>query len=249
MSAAWGWIQPEVAKFAQVVGYDRAGLGWSEPGKAPVTAQNVARRLHRLLKAAGIDGPYVLVGHSMGGLFMRVFAHRFQDEVLGMVLVDAAHPDQHWRSPAINKHMNSGFRLLKNIPLLARHGYVRITGLFNSWAEGLPSRQAAEATAFLSSHRHLKTTRDESLAWEGICSEVRCTRELGDKPLAVVSAGKDVLPGAVELQGELAMLSRNSSHFTVKGADHVTLVTHREHALAVVEAIRHVLAAGKSRLV
>ena len=237
MSAAWGWVQPEVAHFTRVVAYDRAGLGWSESAESPITAFLVARRLHRLLDAAGIDGPYVLVGHSMGGLFLRVFAHLYPDEVAGMVLIDAAHPDQYSRSPAITRHMNSGFRMLENIPVLARLGYVRMTRFFSSWAEGLPDRQAAEAEAFLASHRHLKTTRDESLAWETVCSETRCTRGLGDKPLVVISAGKDVLPGAFELQRELAALSTNSLHFVVKGADHVTLVTHREYALTVVEAV------------
>ncbi|HKK01794.1 MAG TPA: alpha/beta hydrolase [Desulfuromonadales bacterium] len=241
MSAAWGWVQPEVARFARVVSYDRAGLGWSESVESPITAFLVARRLHRLLATAGIDGPYVLVGHSMGGFFVRVFAHLYPDEVTGVVLLDAAHPDQDSRSPAITRHMNSGFRMLESIPLLARFGYVRMTRFFNSWAEGLPARQAAEAEAFLASHRHLETARAESLAWENVCSETRCTRRLGDKPLAVISAGKDVLPGAFELQSELAALSTNSLHCVVKSADHVTLVTHREFALTVVEAIRRIV--------
>lgn len=241
MSAAWGWIQPEAAQFTRVVSYDRAGLGWSDPARGPVCAIRVARRLRRLLEAVGIDGPYVLVGHSMGGLFMRVFAHLYHDEVAGVVLIDAAHPDQYSRNPAITRHMNAGFRMLEAVPFLARLGYVRMTRFFSSWAEGLPDRQAAEAEAFLASHRHLKATRDESLAWEKVCAQTRGTRGLGDKPLVVISAGKDVLAGASELQAELAQLSTNSLHFTVKGADHVTLVTHREYALGVVEAIRQMV--------
>jgi pimeloyl-ACP methyl ester carboxylesterase len=241
MSAAWGWIQPEVAKFTRVVAYDRGGLGWSEPGRAPITGLHVARQLRRLLHSAGVDGPYVLVGHSMGGLYLRVFAHEYHEEVAGMVLVDAAHPNQYWRSSAIRDHMTSGFRMLKNIPLLARLGYVRMSRFFNSWAEGLPARQAAEAKAFLCSHHHLKTTRDESLAWEAICSEVRRTAGLGNKPLAVVSAGQDILAGGRELQQELAGLSSNSIHIAVDDADHVTLVTHKAHAQLVVDAIRHVI--------
>jgi hypothetical protein len=75
---------------------------------------------------------------------------------------------------------------------------------------------------------------------------VRSTRGLGDKPLAVVTAGKDVLPGQPELQGELAALSSNSVHLAVKGADHVTLVTNRKHAQSVVEAIRHVVQTWKA---
>lgn len=101
MSAAWGWIQPETAKFSSVVSYDRAGLGWSGPDLAPKTATLAARRLRALLLKSGVLPPYVLVGHSMGGLFVRVFAALFPDEVAGMVLLDAVHPDQHLRSAAV----------------------------------------------------------------------------------------------------------------------------------------------------
>jgi pimeloyl-ACP methyl ester carboxylesterase len=247
MSSSWIWIQEGVAKFSRVVSYDRAGLGWSEADTAPKSAQLAARRLHSILKHSRIPPPYILVGHSMGGLLIRVFADLYPDEVAGMVQVDASHPDQHLRSPAIDLHMRSGFRILRAIPLLAQLGYVRITGLFNSWAKGLPPRQAAEAEVFLSSFRHLLTTRDESLAWESLCTEVRSTGGLKDIPLAVVTAGMEVLPGHPELQRELAALSRDCIHVTVKGADHVSLVTCREHAQYVVEAIRHVLGKGMSR--
>jgi pimeloyl-ACP methyl ester carboxylesterase len=241
MSSCWAWIQPEIAKFCHVVSYDRVGLGWSAADTSPKTAMQAALRLRTLLQSANTSPPYILVGHSMGGLFVRIFADLFPKEVAGLVLVDASHPDQYRRSSAIETHMRSGFRMLKGVPLLAGFGFIRLTGFFGSWAEGLPEKQAAEATVFLSSYSHLKTTRDESLTWDEICAETRATRGLGDKPLAVVTAGKDVLPGQPELQGELAALSSNSIHVAVKGADHVTLVTHRHYALSVVEAISHVV--------
>ncbi|NVN93166.1 MAG: alpha/beta hydrolase [Desulfuromonadales bacterium] len=241
MSSAWGWVQPETAKFCRVASYDRAGLGWSGPDSAPKTASLACRRLRSALLRSHVPPPYVLVGHSMGGLFIRVFADLYPDEVAGMVLLDAVHPDQHLRSADINEHMCSGFRFLKAAPLLARLGYVRLAGLLDSWAEGLPARQAAESEAFLAAYQHLKTTRDESLAWETICAEARCTSGLGAIPLAVVTAGKDVMWGHPDLQRDLATLSSESVHFAVKGADHVTLITRREHALLVVEAIRHVV--------
>ena len=247
MSSAWGWIQPETATFSRVVSYDRAGLGWSGPDSAPKTATLVVKRLRNLLHHARIQPPYILVGHSMGGLFIRVFADCYPDEVAGMVLLDAVHPDQHLRSAAIATHMRTGFRFLNAVPLLAQLGYVRMTGLFNDWSEGLPERQAAEADAFLSSHRHLTTTRDESRAWDTICAEVRRSSGLGSTPLAVVTAGRAVLPGHPELQRELATLSSDSAHFVVKGADHVSLITRREHAHSVVEAIRHVVERGNTR--
>jgi len=85
------------------------------------------------------------------------------------------------------------------------------------------------------------TTREESQAWDLVCEEVRATRSLGDRPLAVVTAGKDVLEGQPELQRELAGLSSDSLHLVVPGADHVTLVTRQEHAKTVVQAIQHVV--------
>lgn len=247
MSSAWAWVQSKTAEFSHVVSYDRAGLGWSEPDATPKTAMQVARRLRSLLKSANTTPPYVLVGHSMGGFFIRVFADLFPEDVAGLVLVDASHPDQHRRSSAIETHMCTGFRMLKGVPVLARVGYIRLSGFFDSWTDGLPDKQAAEAKAFLSSYRHLKTTKDESLAWDALCAEVRSTRVLGDKPLVVVTAGKDVLPGHPELQTELAALSSNSAHWAVKGADHVTLVTHRQHASSVVDAIQYVIRDWKGR--
>jgi pimeloyl-ACP methyl ester carboxylesterase len=247
MSTAWGWIQPEAAKFSSVVSYDRAGLGWSGPDAAPKSAGLAARRLRTLLQNAGILPPYVLVGHSMGGLLVRVFAGLFPDEVAGVVLLDAVHPDQHLRSSAIALHMRTGFAFLRVVPWLARLGYVRLSGLFNSWGEGLPARQAAESAAFLASYRHLRTTLDESRAWDALCAEVRRAGGMGDTPLAVVTAGKDVLPGQPELQGELAALSSDSFHLVVPGADHVTLVTRREYALKAVQAIRRVVEKALAR--
>lgn len=238
MSYAWGWIQPEVARFARVVSYDRAGLGWSEPDAAPASASQIARRLHAMLKAQGIEGPYLLAGHSMGGLLVRVFNDLYPDEVCGAVLIDAAHPDQHLRSAAIRKHMNSGFRMLRTIPLLVGIGYVRISDYFRSQSEGLPDTHLAQANSFLCSYRHLKAANQEASKWNALCGEVRATRSFGSKPLTVVSAGEVKRPGAHEVQADLAQLSTRSRHVVVPGADHVTLVTHREPALQVVEEIR-----------
>ena len=92
MSVDWANVQPEVAKTTRVCAYDRAGTGWSEPGPEPRDPQQIARELHTLLGNAGIDGPYVLVGQSFGGLYVRMYAAQYPKEVEGMVLVDASHP-------------------------------------------------------------------------------------------------------------------------------------------------------------
>ena len=86
--ASWTTVQAEIAKFAQVVSYDRAGLGQSEPGPKPRSAKQIALELHTALQTAGIKPPYVLVGHSFGGPYIRVFANIYPAEVAGMVLID-----------------------------------------------------------------------------------------------------------------------------------------------------------------
>lgn len=85
---AWKLVQPAVAEFAQAVAYDRAGLGQSEPDTASPTPRRVAAQLHTLLQNAGIKPPYVLVGHSLGGPYVRMFAGLYPSEVAGLVFVD-----------------------------------------------------------------------------------------------------------------------------------------------------------------
>src|SRR5688572_15473428 len=93
-SGVWEWIQPELAKHARVVSYDRAGLGFSESAEGIRDAASVARELDELLKKAGEMPPYVLVGHSYGALFVSVYAELYPQKVAGIVLVDGTHPDQ-----------------------------------------------------------------------------------------------------------------------------------------------------------
>ncbi|MDQ3827610.1 MAG: alpha/beta hydrolase, partial [Actinomycetota bacterium] len=94
MSADWANVQRVVAKTTRVCAYDRAGMGWSEPGPEPRDAKQISSELHTLLKGAGTVGPYVLVGHSTGGLYARMYAALYPEEVAGMVLVDSSHPEQ-----------------------------------------------------------------------------------------------------------------------------------------------------------
>jgi pimeloyl-ACP methyl ester carboxylesterase len=99
--STWGRVPAEVATFTRVVTYDRAGLGESNPGTTPRTSQQIVKELHQLLKRAGISGPYVLVGHSFGGLNVRLYASHYPEEVIGMVLIDASHEDEYSRLAAI----------------------------------------------------------------------------------------------------------------------------------------------------
>lgn len=100
-SSVWNRVQPKVAKFARVCSYDRAGLGGSEPAPVPRTIEAVVADLHTLLANAKVPSPYVLVGHSLGGVLARLYASRYPKEVVGMVLVDSAHEDEPDRGLAL----------------------------------------------------------------------------------------------------------------------------------------------------
>src|SRR5262245_3259234 len=93
-STSWGVVQQEVAKTTRICTYDRAGLGWSEAGPLPRDAAEFAKELHTLLQNAGIPGPYVMVGHSLGGASIRVFVSEHASEVAGVVLIESMNPGQ-----------------------------------------------------------------------------------------------------------------------------------------------------------
>src|SRR4051794_40019316 len=85
-------VHEELARKSRVVTYDRAGYGWSDPGPAPRTGMRITAELEALLRAAGEPGPYILAGHSFGGLLMLMFAQAHPDDVAGVVLIDSSHP-------------------------------------------------------------------------------------------------------------------------------------------------------------
>ncbi|HEY8586843.1 MAG TPA: alpha/beta hydrolase [Rhodanobacter sp.] len=98
---SWALVQPAIAKVTKACSFDRAGLGFSDAAKRPGTAINSSEDLHALLKAARVDPPYILVTHSMAGMYARVYADSYPDEVVGMVLVEPSHEDQSVRGWAI----------------------------------------------------------------------------------------------------------------------------------------------------
>lgn len=243
MSAHWALVQQEVARTTRVCAYDRAGLGWSEPGPGPRDAEHVVAELHTLLANAGIAGPYVLVGHSLGGLYTQLFAARHADQVAGVVLVESSHPEQFTRLPGGQQNYQQTRRLFAAAPLLAWAGMVRLFNL-SPPPPGLPPEQRAQIEAWAGSTRHISTTAEEFAATPATTAQVGAAGNLGDRPLAVVTAGEQGSDWFA-LQNELAALSTNSSHQVVDGATHTSVVDDPGHArmtsatiLQVLDAVR-----------
>ena len=246
LSLDWAWVQPEVGRATRVYAYDRAGRGWSDAGPAPRDAHQIAGELHTLLGNAGIAGPYVLVGHSAGGLLVREYAARYPDEVAGMVLVDAAHPDQALRDPGYASELAAGRRLTGTFGFLARFGGARLLARLQEPAPDLPARQRAAYRALYAAPGYWDSIHAELVARSGTEARVRATGGLGDRPLLVVSAGAGSSPLWRELQGELVGLSTNSSHRVIEGATHLALTYQREHARATSAAIAQVVEAART---
>jgi pimeloyl-ACP methyl ester carboxylesterase len=123
---SWNDLQRELARSYRVVSYDRAGLGWSDLGPMPRTADRIVDELHALLERAAIPPPYLLVGHSFGGLTMPLFAARFPEEIVGMVLVDPVAPTE-WNPPSEHdwKLTRIGAKVCRRAALLSRIGIIR----------------------------------------------------------------------------------------------------------------------------
>jgi pimeloyl-ACP methyl ester carboxylesterase len=126
MSADWVWVQREVSDTTRVCAYDRAGMGWSEMGPEPRDAKQISSELRAQLTKHGIEGPYVLVGHSFGSLYMQTYATRYPDEVAGVVLVESSHPEQFSYRPVARDSYEPQKRILDVASLLARIAVVRL---------------------------------------------------------------------------------------------------------------------------
>jgi pimeloyl-ACP methyl ester carboxylesterase len=248
-SSNWAWVQEELATTTRVVAPDRAGLGWSDPTSKPQDAQESARDLHAALQAAGFPGPYVVAGHSYGGLVVRAFADLYPDEVVGMVLVDASHPDQWAHIPASRDGKVTGYGN-RFIGLLARLGLVRLFHLGSSLYTGLPEKPAAEMEAVLAQPQSWQASGEVLMIWnERTRPQINQARSLGDLPLVVLSVTEQpslVGDTLTALQAELPALSTNSLHRTVNGATHESLVADRQHAHVIASAILQVMEAAQT---
>ena len=253
MSAQWVWVQQEVSDTTRVCAYDRAGMGWSEMGPQPRDGRQISSELHTLLTKADIEGPYVLVGHSFGGMYMQMYAARYPDEVAGVALVDSStEPDQFGQRPEVRDGYELQEQRFAVVPqlaqlgasLLARLGVVRLVSKLDPASPELPSQQRAQIDALTPSTRQVSTYAGEFLA-PTQTRRLGSPGSLGNKPLAVITAGTQE-PSWLKLQDKLATLSSNSIRRVVKGATHTSVMYDRSDAQATSAAIIEVVAAVRN---
>jgi pimeloyl-ACP methyl ester carboxylesterase len=187
---SWYLVQKEVAGFTRVCAYDRAGFGWSDPASGPLLPGQVAEDLHKLLTAADVPGPYILVGHSAGGLYIRAYAGQHPSEVVGMVLVDAVHEGEEAAYPAQYVRMrNSARAIMPLCSITSPVGFVRAFRLSDFSGATVPAevREAYLSTVYRNAFCPAMVNEMEAVST--FLSRPDIPPSLGDMPLTVLSAG------------------------------------------------------------
>ena len=237
-SSQLGWITPTVARSTRVCVYDRAGRGWSEPANSPQDGAQIATDLHTLLHRGGVTGPYVLAGHSFGGLYVRIFAAHYPDEVAGLVLVDSTESKEPARSVIPSSGDNSSDAPVGRIPVLAslsaRVGLTRLLGRLDLGT--LPPRSRDEARASVAQASWVRSTVDEYMRGSASMQEAASLRDFADKPLFVLTAGEHPASWMAS-QDQMVTLSTNSTQQIVAGATHTDLILEEKYAADTVQAI------------
>ena len=247
MSSNMGWIAPAVARNTRVCVYDRAGRGWSEPADTPQDGLQIAADLHTLLRRAGVPGPYVLAGHSFGGLYVLSYAARYPSEVAGMVLIDGTDftPTQ---APRTSSSPASSYAVLRRVSSLAsissRIGLARLYAPLEG--SGLPLRSQGEVRVNIAGSTGLSSTIEEYVQANDSGEEAAALRTFDDKPLVVLTAGVGNDAKHSAAQNHLATLSTNVAHRTITDAAHEDLVADQHGAAATTQAILDVIQAVKS---
>jgi pimeloyl-ACP methyl ester carboxylesterase len=268
---SWTQVQPEVARFARAVSYDRAGHGWSDLAPEPRTALQLAKELHVLLEAAGVQGPYVLVGHSFGGYVNRAFVELYRESVVGMVLVDSIHSAE-WEEPTGEqlKVIKVGLRYAWIAAWLARLGLVRLClarvargspGLARMAASGfgagvasavqriageirkLPAPVLPMVRGLWSQPKNFTSLGQYVAALPVNAGQVAALSSVGDIPLVVLS-GNHHVGRSSDWQRELVQLSSCGRQIVVSDSGHWI---HLDRPELVARAIREVVAAARFR--
>ena len=270
-TSTWGLVQPRLAKKTRTCSYDRAGLGFSDPTDHPGTTLNIADDLHRLLQAAHIAPPYILVGHSSAGMNVRVFADRYPTEVVGLVLIDPSHEDQSQRSWKIDSDNWNGYAQweasLKQARLCvdeAKEGFVKGTPAYKTC---IPDPDPYMSQAINDVKIRISTTpgwqsavlsEKENIFYKS-ADETRATRRsFGDMPIIVMThtpfpKGKDETQEIrnqrtliwEQMHNEVAAMSTRGVNELVPNTGHFIQLDRPQ---AVIDAVDQVIAISRDRM-
>jgi pimeloyl-ACP methyl ester carboxylesterase len=209
----WSLVQPELARFTRVCSYDRAGYGWSDSSTAPRVPSVITEELHTLLQAAGEAPPYILVGHSFGTFDVVMFAHKFPNEVAGIVLVDGLHPDA---APTFSWREKVWLRVMQfTMPF----GLPRWRGWCGGAVPGIKQAITCRSSLYQAIYR-------EWLMFPQSADEVRAIAGLGDIPLIVIARDPEGRSNSVaemrwnRLQRQNLRLSTNSDFVIATNSGH-----------------------------
>lgn len=255
LSLVWSLVEAEVAQFARVCTFDRPGYGWSESSSKPRTSQEMVKELHTLLTNADIKPPYILVGHSLGGLNLRLFASQYPEEVVGLVLVDAVPTDVYSRlSPVFPNYMAATRRMFRSLSIITRLGLLRLSAQLlgkkatPDFVRKLPSQiQPMIVAKFLP--KTFETAIAESLLMEISTEQVNKSKLSDDLPLVVLSHGVNMFSNLPDKQAKKAGLSweqlqaevaQLSSQGTLQIAPTSGHNIHIDQPELVVDAIRRI---------
>ena len=217
---AWDGVQPILARTTQVCSYDRAGNGWSDPTSSRRDADHIADELHDLLADAHVDGPIVLMGHSLGGIYIRDYATRYPGQVAGLIFVDSSIPLQDQKGVL----MRFPPRMLTQAALS--------TGIAH-WALRLQDSKAPDRAIDDASYANLQEAFGEMADFDQSSEEALRKPVFGDLPILILShdpaaEGPEPDPSEVEgmhifdrLQQDLLALSTRSRRIIAKGSGHV----------------------------
>jgi pimeloyl-ACP methyl ester carboxylesterase len=245
LSSNLGWIAPAVARDSRVCVYDRAGRGWSEPADTAQDGAQIATDLHTLLQRGHVPGPYVLAGHSFGGLYVLTFAARYPDEVAGMVLVDSTAPASAANPGTASPGHGGMSRVSALVSAAARLGLGRLYA--QSAFGSLPPRSRDEVRASVATPSTLGSTIDEYVQATVSSEQAAALGDFADKPLIVLTAGRGHDAAWSAAQNRMARLSTNSVHRVIDGATHEDLITDEEDAAATTQAILDVVSSVRSK--
>jgi pimeloyl-ACP methyl ester carboxylesterase len=249
-SSGMVWIAPAVASQTRVCVYDRASRGWSEPAESPQDATQLAIELHTLLERGDVPEPYVMAGHSFGGLYVLTYADRYPDEVAGLVLVDSTNRATKADPERATAYDGGSYdavtdRVSALGAAAARIGLARLVGSSFGYGD-LPPESRDEARANTATADYAEGWIDEFVQANASGAEAAMLTDFGDKPLVVLTAGAETNPTHDAAQTQLATLSTDSAHRVVEGASHAGLVTDAQHAKTTTRAVLDVVASVRS---